>query len=97
MIELKLSARRSPLRGEALCEEKTFDRIVSIGMLEHICHKNDQVSFSILSQRIKPHGLAWLGFSLSALTTPIHTWIDRPMSTFCLVVRTVQLWQRVLR
>ena len=84
-------------RTEALCEEKPFDRIVSIGMLEHICHKNDQVSFSILSQRIKPHGLAWLGFSLSALTTPIHTWIDRPMSTFFLVVRTVQLWQRVLR
>ena len=48
-------------------------------MLEHICHKNDQVSFLIRSQRIKPHGLAWIQSVSSNDTNP---YLDRSADAY---------------
>jgi cyclopropane-fatty-acyl-phospholipid synthase len=45
-------------RAPALLEQQPFDRVVSIGMLEHVGRLNDRTFFGVLERMLTPDGLA---------------------------------------
>jgi cyclopropane-fatty-acyl-phospholipid synthase len=56
----------------------SFDRVVSIGLMEHVGHKNYEQFFSIIARALKPEGLA-LVHTIGANKTVWYTdpWIDK--------------------
>jgi cyclopropane-fatty-acyl-phospholipid synthase len=53
-------------------EEKPFDRVVSVGMFEHVCYKNYKIFMSIVHNQLKEDGLFLLhtiGSNISEITS----------------------------
>ncbi|MDU6411771.1 MAG: cyclopropane fatty acyl phospholipid synthase [Yersiniaceae bacterium] len=58
--------------------DQQFDRIVSVGMFEHVGPKNYQTYFDVVSRNLKPDGL-FLLHTIGANKTDMHVdpWIDK--------------------
>jgi cyclopropane-fatty-acyl-phospholipid synthase len=64
-------------RAPELLEQGAFDRIVSIGMLEHVGRKNDRAYFAVLDRLLRPDGLILIQSIGSHDTNcEIDPWID---------------------
>lgn len=58
--------------------EGRFDRVVSIGMLEHVGHKNHRTFMQVVHRALAPDGLALVQVIGSRRSTTINdAWIDR--------------------
>lgn len=58
-------------------EEKRFDKIVSIGMIEHVSKDNLAVFFQTVENLLKPNGLALLHLITGAKEGPINHWVEK--------------------
>jgi len=58
--------------------DRQFDRIVSVGMFEHVGPKNYATYFEVVNRNLKPDGI-FLLHTIGALRTDIHVdpWIDK--------------------
>ena len=72
-VRTVLADYRTPL----LREEKPFDRIVSIGMMEHVGRLNDATFFQIVKELLTGNGLMLLqSIGTRQTTAKIDPWID---------------------
>ena len=68
--QLKVSERRAEEKGlksyvhfrlqDYRAQPDTFDRVVSVGMFEHVGLRNYDVFFNVISRSLKPDGIALL-------------------------------------
>ncbi|MEG3113131.1 MULTISPECIES: cyclopropane fatty acyl phospholipid synthase [unclassified Pantoea] len=58
--------------------DRQFDRIVSVGMFEHVGPKNYATYFDVVDRNLKPHGL-FLLHTIGAIVTDMNVdpWIDK--------------------
>lgn len=64
-------------RAIKIQQEKPFDKIVSVGMLEHVGRKNDRQLFNIMRNLLKDNGLALVQtIGTRETTDQIDPWID---------------------
>lgn len=75
--ELPVEIHRCDYRNFADRRPQRFDRLVSVGMLEHVGRHNDRTYFHVASQLLKPDGL-FLVQSIGTATTNwrVDPWID---------------------
>ena len=75
---LKVTFMEADYREAAKLPPKTFDRVVSIGMLEHVGHKNYKSFFQLISHNLKDEGIA-LVHSIASSKTVWFTdpWINK--------------------
>jgi cyclopropane-fatty-acyl-phospholipid synthase len=92
-VEIEVRDYRD-LRGEAL-----YDRVVSVGMFEHVGVKNFPIYFSTVRRVLKPDGLflnhgitSETGWESSVLTTFINRYIfpDGELARFCDVMNAME-------
>jgi cyclopropane-fatty-acyl-phospholipid synthase len=58
-------------------QDLTFDRIVSVGMYEHVGRKNHKAYFSAVNRMLKPGGISVLHTITNEIETAIDPWIDK--------------------
>lgn len=75
--DLPVDIHRCDYRNFAEQQPQHFDRVVSVGMLEHVGRNNDRTYFRIASKLLKPDGL-FLIQSIGTATTNwrVDPWID---------------------
>lgn len=56
---------------------RTFDRIVSVGMYEHVGRKNQASYFEAVAKMLKFGGISLLHTITNAIETPADPWIDK--------------------
>lgn len=60
-----------------LDEGKQFDKIISIGMIEHVGKEHLGEFFQTVQKSLKPGGLALLHFITSVKEEPINNWVEK--------------------
>ena len=82
--------------GEAHTLDERFDRIVSIGMFEHVGVKNDREYFTIARRCLNDNGL-FVPHTISGNITGNHTnaWIDRYIFPNSVIPSAAQVSQAV--
>jgi cyclopropane-fatty-acyl-phospholipid synthase len=58
-------------------QDLTFDRIVSVGMYEHVGRRNHKAYFSALNRLLKPGGISVLHTITNEIETSMDPWIDK--------------------
>lgn len=58
-------------------KQKCFDRIVSVGMFEHVGRYHQKVYFDTVKRVLAPDGLSLLHTITSPIETPTSCWVDR--------------------